>query len=213
MSLNQAMARYAVVVAIEMLALLACLAPIVSRIEKWQVDCFRVGLATTIAALVSTVAISLFVFLYPKNQDKNIVNRHIYCSTEIGIWVIYLINVASLASVIARTGGPSASLYAPLIPIQLSGIIFLHIEKELLVKAKSVAPFLYTLLACLGLLSVHFSPNAFYNFWGFERDIAAIDYSSWNTGLTIAGMLLAFGLYWLPKQKHLINTFRKWYPA
>jgi hypothetical protein len=213
MTSNQALARYAVVVVIEVLALLACLVPIFSRMDKWQVDCFHVGAATSVVVLVSVVVISLLVFLCPKNQDKNIVDRRIYCCVEIGIWLIYLINIVSLASVIARTGGPSASLYAPLIPIQLSGIIFLHIEKELLVQAKSIAPLLYTLLACLGLLSVHFLSNAYHNLWGFTRDTTVINYSNSNTWLTIAGMVLAFCLYWLPKQKRLIDTFHKLYPA
>jgi hypothetical protein len=186
---------------------------IASRMDKWQVDCFYVGAATSIAVLVTVVVISLLVFLCPKNQKKNIVNRRICCYVETGIWLIYLINIASLASVIARTGGPSASLYAPLIPIQLSGIIFLHIEKELLVQAKSTAPLLYTLLACLGLLSVHFFPDAFHNLWGFTRDTTVIDYGKSNTWLAIAGMILAFCLYWLPKQKRLIDTFHKLYPA
>lgn len=213
MTSNQVLARYAVVVVVEVLALLASLAPIHSRIEKWQVDCFRVGVVTSAAVLLSVVVISLCVFLYPKNQNTTIVNRRIYCYVEIGIWLIYLINIASLASVIARTGGPSVSLYAPLIPIQLSGIIFLHIEKELLVQAKSIAPFLYTLLACLGLLSVHFCSNVYHSLWGFTRDSSVIDYSHSNIWLTIAGMVLAFCLYWLPKQKRLIDAFHNLYPA
>ena len=97
----------------------------------------------------SVVIVFLFVCLHPKNKDKSVLDRRLLCSTEIGIWVIYLINIVSLVSVVARSGGPSASLYAPLIPIQLSGMIFLHIEKELFVEAGAVAPFFYTAVACI----------------------------------------------------------------
>lgn len=210
---HQSMARFAVVVAVEMLALAICFAPLASRESIWQVDCFEVGETATIAALVAMAVTSFGCFIWPKNKPEKVIDRQLNTIMEAGIIFIYIINAVSLASIVARTGGPAASLYAPLIPIQLAGIIFLQIEKEILVEESSLMPLLYTLIACAALLSSYWYPGFFYWFWDFKTDQEAFDYSAWNTGLTVAGMLLAFFTYWLPKQKKLTDAFRKWYPS
>jgi hypothetical protein len=207
------MARFAVVVAIELLALALCFAPLASREAAWQVDCFKVGEVATIAALVTMVLTSFFCFIWPKNKPEDLIDRQLNHFMEAGIVFIYIINAMSLAAIVARTGGPAASLYAPLIPIQLSGIIFLQIEKEILVEETSLIPLFYTLIACAALLSSYWFSGFYYWLLKFKTDKEMFDYSLWNTGLTISGMLLAFFTYWLPKQKKLTETFQKWYPS
>ena len=210
---HQSMARFAVVVGIEILALLVCFAPLASRETAWQIDCFAVGEIAMIVALATMVLTSFLCFIWPKNKPEDVIDRQLNQFMEAGIVFIYIINAVSLASIVARTGGPAASLYAPLIPIQLSGIIFLQIEKEILVEDTSLTPLFYTLIACAALLSSYWVPSFYYWLWGFKPNQKVFNYSSWNTGLTVSGMLLAFLTYWLPKQKKLTEAFQRWYPS
>ena len=209
----QAMARFAVVSLTEILALAACYVPLFEAREPWQRDCIRLGLFASFGAVL-TIAIVACVFgLIPRPKDKpaDVLARQLSLLLEGGILGMYLLNMAILVCVIIRTGGPSSSLYAPLVPIQLSGMLFLQIQKELLVNEPPIVPVVCTLIACLAMGMTYLSPGFIWSWLRFTKD-GIFDFKGWNTALTIAGMLLAFLAYWMPKQKKLTDEFERIYP-
>jgi|ERR1700687_1738130 len=214
LSVSQSLARFAVVSVIEIFALALCYAPLFGGKENWQLDCIRLGIGATILALLIIVAVLIAFSLHPKPKEKpsEVLARQLNRWLEGGILTIYLLNIVVLECVIIRTGGPSASLYAPLIPIQLSGIIFLQIQKELLVENRGLFPFVCTLFACCAMLIGYWAPIPISTFLRFSKGGEMVDSRGWNTILTIAGMLLAFFAYWVPKQRILTERFARAYP-
>ncbi len=63
--------------------------------------------------------------------------------TELAIAFAFFLNTVALALAMARTGGPSCSTYGQMIPMQLSGMLLLALQKETFTSDRSLRPIIY----------------------------------------------------------------------
>jgi hypothetical protein len=213
-SRDVAAARFAVVVIIEVFALVMCFLPLIRPKDQWQKDCLRFGRVAAILALIVCVLDFAAYNLAPRSWDEASVSLF----PEIGIVAIYILNVAILTLVIARTGGPTSSLYGTLIPIQLSAMLFLQFQKDRLIGKGSVgaAPFYYVLIAMVGYLAAYYLQRRVVSWTTlFTPDPNQVDYARlnapWAASLTIVAMLLSFATYVAPSDEHFAAKIRSWY--
>lgn len=200
--------------------------PIWKRDSAWKQDCFRFGLLTIMVTTVGCLAIVSTRFLTPLNL--NIKGRlrflnswcrgYRLCWAELAISFLYVSNVLCLALIISRSGGLQASLYAPLLPMQFSAMLFLQIYKDQLRSEElpggnwrhAVA---YLLVAIGSFMVIVAFPDQLRDLGRFQADPKPVDYAavsaSWISGLTIAGMILTYITHWLPQQKGWVEAAEK----
>jgi len=215
LSRHQAMARFAAISAIELAALGTCLLPLWSRQKSWQADCLEIGIVTTILALVIITVACIVAFAVPKNRAPEQLDASLDRVFETAIVTLYLLNLGSLSLVIARTGGPGQSLFGPLIPILLSVILLLQVQRDRWGGAVSRMALLYTAVAA-GCVFVSYRFQAPLAEFVTSATESASDLLAgtrgWHAFLTIAGMLLAYLSYLLPQHEGVQNRLREWYP-
>jgi hypothetical protein len=208
-----AVARFAAVVAIELLALGVCFLPLLKCPQQWQKDCRKVGTVAGFLALLVCLIALVAVSLAPRAAYDGAVVRFL----EWGIVGVYALNVTILVFVTARTGGPTSSLYGTLIPIQLSAMLFMQLEKDRLTGESSVRiAGLYVVFALVGYLLAHYlrEPIARWRLL-FVTDPAAVDYAkenaTWAAWLTVGAMFLSFAAYAMPSDERFVKRVRSWY--
>jgi hypothetical protein len=208
-----AVARFAAVVFIEILALLICFLPLARASEQWQRDCRSIG----IAASVITLGFCAFVLALqgatpPKSDEVKVVRL-----LEWGITTTYILNVFFLLLATVRTGGPTSSLYGTLIPVQLSAMLFLQLQKDRLTGKSSVfTATLYVAIGLAGYLIAYYWRTQIMSWVPlFTADLAPVDYAEqnapWAAWLTVLAMLLSFATYVVPSDERFISRIRSWY--
>ena len=208
-----AVARFAAVVAIELLALAVCFLPLLKCPQQWQKDCRKLGTAAGFLALIVCVIALVSANLAPRaSYDAAVI-----LFLEWGIVGIYVLNVTILVFVTARTGGPTSSLYGTLIPIQLSAMLFMQLEKDRLTGESSVGlAALYVIFALAGYLVAHYLKDRIAS-WKimFAGDPATVDYAkenaTWAAWLTVGAMFLSFAAYVVPTDDGFVQRVRSWY--
>jgi hypothetical protein len=210
-----ALARFGVVVVIETLALITCFLPLVRAKDQWQKDCRAVGIVAALAMLILCVLVFAVASFAPRSvNDETFVGN-----LELSIIATYILNVAFLLLVIARTGGPTSSLYGTLIPIQLSAMLFLQLEKDRLAGKTSLGyAIFYVAIGLVGYLTAYLLRNQIRSWrFLFAEDPSPVDYAAvnarWTAGLTIGAMLLSFLTYAIPTDEHVVSKIRSWYAS
>lgn len=197
--------RFAVVALVELIALGICYLPLRRREEQWQIDCRKIGTRACITVLV-WIVLELVVIILGMQHLGNVAAIWLI---EYGIALIYLLNVVSLMLVIARTGGPATSLYGTLIPIQLSAMLFLQLERGI---GFSV---LYAVIGTAGYLAAHYLKARISALKVFAPDPPNVDLvkqnASWAVALTVGAMVLSFVTYIVPADKRLVSFVNQWY--
>lgn len=208
-----AVARFAAVVAIELFALGVCFLPLLKCPQQWQKDCRKLGTLAGFLALIVCLIVLVGASLAPREAYDAAVVRFL----EWGIVGVYILNVTILVFVTARTGGPTSSLYGTLIPIQLSAMLFMQLEKDRLIRESSIGiAALYVVFALVGYLLAHYlqKPIASWNLV-FISDPATVDYAkenaTWAAWLTVGAMFLSFAAYAMPTDERFVNKVRSWY--
>lgn len=215
LSRYQAMVRFGAISSIELAALAICLLPLLSRQKPWQADCLGVGIATTIVALVIITVACIVAFALPKNRAAEQLDASLDRVFESAIVTLYVLNLVSLCLVIARTGGPGQSLFGPLIPILLSVILLLQVQRDRWCGAVSLMALLYTAVAAGGVFVSY----------RFQAPLAGLVTSAtesasdllvgtrgWHAFLTISGMILAYLSYLVPEHQGVQAKLKEWYP-
>lgn len=210
---EQSLARFAAVCIIEIFAFLLIFIPVTGK-SQWEEDCRKIQLFTVVVILFFFLVIFLYNALLPRENKKEKIRR----ITEIGILGVYFFNIICLSFIVVRTGGPVISLYAPLIPIQLSAILFLQIDQDRNLKKISKNIFIYAGLAIAALLFTHFVPQIFATIAKFnlENKSKFLNINSlWNIGITISGIILALLTYWLRLSDRISSWLSRyrWYPG
>lgn len=163
--------------------------------------------------LILCVLVFIAASLVPHTSDEETFIHNL----EWGIITTYILNIAFLLLVIARTGGPTSSLYGTLIPIQLSAMLFLQLEKDRLAGTSSLGfAVFYFIIGLIGYLAAYFLQSRIRS-WKvfFQPDPSPIDYAvanaRWTAGLTVGAMLLSFLTYVIPTDEHVISKIRSLY--
>lgn len=211
-----AVARFGVVVFIEIAALIICFLPLVHATDQWQKDCRTVGIIASVIALVFCSIVSSGAGIAPRTTDEIKIKR-LSRRLEFCIITTYILNVLFLFLVIARTGGPTNSLYGTLIPIQLSAILFLQLQKDRIVRKASlgIAAFYFAvgIIGYVAALLLH----PYISAWSFlfAPDPSPVNYAHvnapWAATLTVLGMGLSFLTYAIPADERFILRIQKWY--
>lgn len=215
LSRHQAMIRFAAISAIEIAALGVCLLPLWSRQTPWQADCLEIGVVTTIVALGIIAVACIVAFAVPKNREAVLIDASLDRVFEVAIVILYLLNLGSLSLVIARTGGPAQSLFGPLIPILLSVILLLQVQRDRWGGGVSRIALVYTGVATGGVFaSYRFQASlaAFVTSATEPANDLLVGTRGWHAFLTISGMLLAYLSYLLPQHEGIQAKLKEWYP-
>ena len=101
MTRELALARFGVVVFIEICALITCFLPLARCKSQWQKDCRVVGTVAAIFMLILCVLVFIAASLIPRTSHEETFIHNL----EWGIITTYILNIAFLLLVIARTGG------------------------------------------------------------------------------------------------------------
>jgi hypothetical protein len=218
MSREQALARLTAIGLIESVAFLVCFAPLLVTDHRefswpavsWRFDCACVGAVSAVVAVLLIFSSLAWAVWQPWHEESG---ERITAVLEKIVAFIYFWNVLSLSIAIARTGGPTISLYGPLIAIQLSVMLLLELQKESVTKKRSeYARWYFTagFLAWLLLAFVHRTAPALYLWRANEADDnLALAQATPAFLLTTVGMILGYLTYELPKWESLQNRFAK----
>lgn len=215
MTEEMASARFAFVYLVEIVALGICMVPLRKRDCPWKTDCFRFGLYTIVAALLVCSLIFSVRWILPAGSLSE--SARIFWP-ELGVALLYSLNIGCLLLVISRTGGVQASLYGPLLPMQLSAMLLLQIHKDQIGEQGAVVSwnpaFAYLAMASLAFAAIEIFPAAIKRIARFTDDPLVISYGEinrrWTLTLTLAGMALTFVTYWVP-QLALFDWFKEAY--
>ena len=208
-----AVARFAAVAVIELLALAVCFLPLLTCPHQWQKDCRKLGTVAAILALAVCLMVLAGATLAPRATYDATVIKYV----ERGIVSIYLLNVLFLVFVTARTGGPTISLYGTLIPVQLSAMLFMQLQKDKLTnEASTQLATLYVVIALAGYLAAHYLRQRIASWpFLFTTDSEAVDYATqsagWAAWLTVGAMFLSFVTYAVPSDERFVSQVRSWY--
>ncbi len=214
-TIHQSMARFAAVALIELIALGLCLFPLIPFQQSWRRDCFVVGLATTIAALGVIAVVSIVAFGWPKSKKDTTSPVAMGKILEVGIVVLYVLNIVSLSLVISLSGGVHGSFYAPLIPIQLSVMLFLEVQREAWTSRRPAFAGVVATLAIFALVIVHFKSDTIGGWVSFtdaaKNAVSVAEMKEWHLGLIAGGMILTYLTYWLPQNQSVQKKLEEWY--
>lgn len=210
-----AVARFGVVVIVEIFALLICFLPLVGTAHQWQRDCQAIGAKAAIVTVSVCALVLALASLVPRPRDEGKFVRRL----EWGIITTYILNVLFLLLVIARTGGPTSSLYGTLIPIQLSAMLFLQLEKDRFAEkpSRGLAVF-YLAIGLMGYLA-SYRLRTQIGSWRllYVPDPSPVDYAAtnapWTAALTVLAMLLSFLTYVVPSNERLLSKIRSSFAA
>jgi len=157
----------------------------------WQTDCL------SIADAVTCVTLGLLVMLVLILLMPTLVKL-----TEPLIVFTFLVNTLACCVALARTGGPVNSLFGPLIPIQLSGVLVLEQQKEAQTKKPSRVPWGYAAISILLWLAAHFGAeqiNAVFHWKSSGQGQLTGSYATEAALLTAIGMLFTAMTYLMPR--------------
>jgi hypothetical protein len=133
----EARARIGLVFGLELVGIAIIMIPLISQgmaTKGWQRDCLLIG---GIAGGVSVVILSLtHVVMGIRGINVTL--------TEGIIGVIFVVNTIAFAVAMARTGGPSCSVFGQIIPLQLSGMLLFEQQKEKMTSQHTYAAVFYT---------------------------------------------------------------------
>jgi hypothetical protein len=218
MSREQALARLAAIGLIESVAFLVCFAPLLVTDHRefalpavsWRFDCACVGAMSAVVAVLLIFSSLVWAVWQPWHEESG---KRITTTLERIVAFIYFWNVLSLSVAIARTGGPTTSLYGPLIAIQLSVMLLLELQKESVTKKRSEYArwyFAAGFVAWLLLAFLHEVAPALY-LWraNVADENLALAQSTPAFLLTTVGMILGYLTYELPKWESLQNRFAR----
>jgi hypothetical protein len=137
---DQAMDRLSIVSLIQILGILITLGLLglshaMVNGGRWRIFCWWVGIGTSLG----TIALLLIAHSTIRVRGPNWSERIIQ--------FVFIGNTVALALGMARTGGASSSVFSQTIPIQLSGMLLLELQKERLTSSKTQAYWWYALIA------------------------------------------------------------------
>lgn len=200
----QAEARFAAVAVGEILVFLAFLTPLLypffrgKRLDGWRHDCIYIGLAT--AAVVMLVAV--LAFAVPRLLPVFGIDAATVTAIEATIFVVYVINVLGLTAAVGRTGGPRKSLFAPLIPAQMSAVLILELQREEVdVGARPAWVYGYLAVAAVAICVAYYWSDRIKAYSTWKDDTEDPRFGGWIVTFMIVGMGVSFLGYWLPTQE------------
>jgi hypothetical protein len=207
-----ALARFAIATGTEFCAVGICFLPLLSGEDAWKADCRRIGLFALFAAFGFVAAGIAILGLFPRKRHE----RRALQLLEALLSGVYIFNVVILALITARTGGATASPYGTLIPIQLSAVLFMQLEKDRLTGDSSVGlSSIYVSIALLGYLFGHYGGAYVYAMPMFTRDSNAVSYAKTNASfaawLTVGAMVLSYFTYAIPASKKFGEFVENWF--
>jgi hypothetical protein len=197
---SRAIARLSVVSGIQLLGVLIIALPLwrAGRFQAgWQTDCLWIAVIVGGGTLGVLFAIQALVFPWLETSAKaaRIAERLIPAT--------FVLNTIACFLAVARTGGPVNSIFGPLIPIQLSGILVLEQQKEKIPNKLSRLPWVYAGVSITLWLIAHcFWPqvNSVFN-WTFKPVQLTGLYATSAAVVTAIGMGFTATAYFLPTSR------------
>jgi hypothetical protein len=223
LTLDQALARLSVVLFIELVGFLATLLLVkygpgwfsLTSEAEWQRDCLQGIYFFGGASLITLIVVMVSCIILPRvpNIPERIVS-FIPKLTEGMIWLVFGMNTVFFTLGMARTGGPSQSFFAQLVPIQLSGILVLQQQKVMISEAKATiwtfATFAtFSILAWLVVVSY---PAHVIRIVGWNKLIIESNLETFfvfaTTALFVLSVAVTVLAYWLPLQRWFTAIFQ-----
>lgn len=204
----EALARFSVVSAIQVLGVAITIIPLIVGARTgpgWQYDCMWIGI------IAGTMSILSIIWIYIWMGIRG-VKTHL---TEWIIRVIFVVNTIAFAFAAARTGGPSCSIFGQIIPIQLSGILLLEQQKEKMTskKSKGTLVYGYATIAIVAWVIAELFRDRLATLLGWSASVTGATLGNWYTVaatiLVVAGMAFTAIAYLLPRSPSFINFFPK----
>jgi hypothetical protein len=153
---GEAGSRLVIVTGIQWLGVGFLVGPLVTRgiqSSGWQRSCLLFGLLAALGAVLL-----LIMLLYAaKRRFKDPPDSFDVRKTELAITFAFVLNTVALALAMARTGGPSCSTYGQMIPMQLSGMLLLALQKETFTSDRSFRSIIYP------VITLFFGARLFYS--------------------------------------------------
>jgi len=164
----------------------------------WQQDCLLIAYALggTIVLLFLT-----FIFSYLRRWKPSV--------PEGIILFTFAANIIAFSLAMARTGGPSHSFFAQLVPMQLSGILILEQQKAMMASQQSTKrkrAWFYAGFTIVVWLVVVLSPVQVAN---PIKDVSQTYEELAATILFILGMAVTAFAYWVTPRAEFIASFRR----
>lgn len=201
-----AAARLSLLFGVELAAFAVCFGPLLRLDTPWKWDCFFIGLASVLGA-GGLFAIAFAIRSGFPWQETN--RDRLAFLLEAVILALYAWNTLCLAVAVIRTGGPTTSLYAPLIAIQMTVMLLLEAQKLEVTQQKSLHGALYVVIALLTWAVLGYAHEHHWAF-SFRADPAGFDLRAAQTqpAFLLAGLGMIFGYlgYDLPRR----NFFKTW---
>lgn len=169
--------------------------------DAWQKDCGWIAVILGLGTFIVLAGTQIWIF--PWQKDTVWAAK----TAEFLISVAFLVNTVACSLAIARTGGPVTSLFGPLIPIQLSGILVLKQQKENSVEKLSKMPWIYAAISITLWLLPHWLWRGIDSLfkWTFEPINVSGRYSTSAAFLTAVGMAFTAAAYFLPTTERFRN--------
>jgi hypothetical protein len=173
----------------------------------WQRDCSWIAGLLGIGTLAVLAGTQIWIF--PNLKTTAEAAR----IAEALISAAFVVNTVACSLAVARTGGPVTSLFGPLIPIQLSGILLLKQQKENTSEKIFKMPWIYAAISITLWLLSHWlwqNIDAFFK-WTFEPIKISGRYSTSAAFLTAIGMAFTAAAYILPTTEWFRNFATRLY--
>jgi hypothetical protein len=171
----------------------------------WQRDCLVLAyiLVGTIVLLILTYTFSFLRRWKPRISEGVIL-------------VTFGVNIITFSLAMARTGGPSHSFFAQLVPMQLSGILILEQQKLMMTSNQSstrARAWLYAGFTVFVWLGVVLFPLQVASLFGRQEttiEIGLKTYEEWTaTILFVLGVVVTAFAYWITPRPGFIASFRR----
>jgi len=166
----------------------------------WRIFCWWVG----IVAGFGTVAFLLIAHSTIRRRGPNWSERLIQ--------IVFVANTLALALGMARTGGASNSVFSQTIPIQLSGMLLLELQKERLTSSKTQAYWWYAGITISFWIAAEAIGGSCFGTFASN----SVDYDIWRRFATavlfVAGTIFTVITYKFPKfivdflKRNIINA-------
>lgn len=204
----EALARFSVVSAIQVLGFAITIIPLIIGARAggvWQYDCLWVGIIAGVLSIGAIILVYIGMGIFGFNAKL----------TEWIIRAIFVVNTTAFAFAAARTGGPSCSIFGQIIPIQLSGILLLEQQKEKMTskQSKGRLVFGYAAIAIIAWVIVELFRDRLAALLGWSASVTGTIPGTWYTiaatSLVAAGMAFTAIAYLLPRSPGFIDFFPK----
>jgi len=199
---GEAGSRLVIVTGIQWLGVGFLVGPLVTpgiQNNGWQRSCLLFGLLAALGA-----ALLLIMLLYAaKRRFKDPPSSFDVRKTELAITFVFVLNTVALALAMARTGGPSCSTYGQMIPMQLSGMLLLALQKETFTSDRSFRSIIYPAITLFfwGSSVLFWQQLAQWRGWATTIGANEVGYGFLSPGLLIFCEVLLMAIaYFVPRK-------------